>query len=175
MACARGRVGAGLGGNDRGGTRRGDDALISETSREPDLAPFWNSAAGRLRSHVFRIWTACAVLGGYVYCWLYAPEMLTWWKRTTTAIIEAGCNLLPYPWGDRLEATLGNFGLWVQITFAIVVFRIVVWLVISGLRVALAGRRERSPAVSADDSTQAGPWNPRAERHRGQDNPDGAG
>ena len=68
-----------------------------------------------------------------MYCWLYAPELLTWWKRTTTAIIEGGCGLLPYPWGDRLEATLGNFGLWVQITLAIVVFRILVWLVILGL------------------------------------------
>jgi hypothetical protein len=70
-----------------------------------------------------------AVLAGYMYGWLYVPELLTWWKRTTTDLIEAGCGLLPYPWGDRIEATLGNFGLWVQITLAIVVFRILMWLV----------------------------------------------
>ncbi len=94
----------------------------------------WDSTKARLRSHVFRIWTACAVLAGYVYSGLYAPEMLTWWKRTTTSLIEAGCSLLPYPWGDRIEATLGNFGLWVQITLAIIVFRILVWLVIIAVR-----------------------------------------
>ena len=69
-----------------------------------------------VRSHIFRIWTASAVLAAYIYGWLYIPEVLTWWKRTTTNLIETGCGLLPYPWGDRIEATLGNFGLWVQIT-----------------------------------------------------------
>jgi len=73
-------------------------------------------------------------LAAYVYGWLYVPEMLTWWKRTTTAIIESACDHLPYPWGDRIEATIGNFGLWVQITLAIVAFRILVWFVISALR-----------------------------------------
>ncbi len=153
----------------------GDTGLMSATSREPALAPLWNSTAGRLRSHLFRIWTACAVLGGYVYCWLYVPEMLTWWKRTTTAMIEAGCNLLPYPWGDRIEATLGNFGLWVQITLAIIVFRIVAWLVISGVRAVWSGRPERMPPASAEDGKHDAPWNPRPDRHGGRDNPDGAG
>jgi hypothetical protein len=89
---------------------------------------------GRIRNHVFRAWTAAVILAAYVYGWLYVPEMLTWWKRTTTTIIEAGCNLLPYPWGDRIEATLGDFGLWVQITVAIIAFRILMWLAISLLR-----------------------------------------
>jgi hypothetical protein len=86
------------------------------------------------------------VLAGAAYSWIYAPEFLTWWKRTTASVIEAGCGLLPYPWGDRIEATLGNFGLWVQITLAIIVFRLVVWLVMATLRLmfirrhGLAGR-----------------------------------
>jgi hypothetical protein len=84
-----------------------------------------------VRGHVFRIWTACAILAAYVYGWVYVPELLTWWKRATTSVIEAGCGLLPYPWNDRIEATLGNIGLWVQITLAIVVFRILVWFVMS--------------------------------------------
>ena len=98
------------------------------------LGPRWQNTRVRVRSHVFRIWTALAVLAGYVYCWLYVPEALTWWKRTTTAVIEAGCGLLPYPWDDRIEASLGNLGLWVQITLAIVVLRILVWLMMSALR-----------------------------------------
>lgn len=94
-----------------------------------------------MRSHIFRIWTACAVLAAYIYSWLYVPEMLTWWKRTTTALIEQGCDLLPYPWGDRIEATIGNFGLWVQITLAIIVFRILIWFVMIALRRIWAVRR----------------------------------
>jgi hypothetical protein len=94
----------------------------------------WDSAKAKVRNHVFRIWTACAILAAYAYGWLYAPELLTWWKRATTSVIEAGCGLLTYPWSDRIEATAGNFGLWVQITLAIVVFRILVWGVMSGTR-----------------------------------------
>nr|WP_294507439.1 hypothetical protein [uncultured Rhodopila sp.] len=104
----------------------------------------WNSTRDWLRSQFFRLWTAAAVLAAYAYGWLYFPEILTWWKRATTSMIERGCGLLPYPWGDRVEATLGNFGLWVQITLAIVAVRILAWLVISALRrirIARQGRR----------------------------------
>jgi hypothetical protein len=111
------------------GARRG---LTLETS--------WQGTKARVRSHIFRLWTACAILAAYVYGWLYVPELLTWWKRTTTAVIEDGCALLPYPWGDRIEATLGNFGLWVQITLAIIVFRILMWAIISAVRRGLASR-----------------------------------
>jgi hypothetical protein len=118
----------------------------------------WDGAKARVRNHAFRIWTACAILGGYVYSWLYAPEWLIWWKRTTTSVIEAGCGLLPYPWSDRVEATLGNFGLWVQITLAIVAFRILVSFLTSGTRLAWAVRRRgvrrsrgmRQPARDAE-------------------------
>ena len=101
----------------------------------------WDSARMRVRSHLFRIWTAAAFLAAYVYAWVYAPEALTWWKRSTEAAIEAGCGLLPYPWGDRIEATIGNFGLWVQITIGIVVFRLLVWLVYAGMRLVFTRRR----------------------------------
>jgi hypothetical protein len=112
----------------------------------PDREPAWNRAKLRLRSHVFRVWTAFVVLAAYVYGWVNMPEALTWWKRTITAIIESGCDLLPYPWGDRIEATLGNFGLWVQVTLAILAFRILMWLLMSVLRgvwVALRGPGRR--------------------------------
>lgn len=92
-----------------------------------------------LRSHVFRIWTAAAVLAAYAYAWVDRPELLTWWKRTTERAIEWACGLLPYPWNDRVEATLGNFGLWVQITLAIIAFRIAASLLAGAVR-AIIGR-----------------------------------
>jgi hypothetical protein len=109
----------------------------------------WDSAKARVRNHVFRIWTACAILAAYVYGWVYVPELLTWWKRTTTSVIEAGCGVLPYPWNDRIEATLGNIGLWVQITLAIVVFRILVWVVMSGTRQMWSARGRGSRRSTA--------------------------
>jgi hypothetical protein len=101
----------------------------------------WSSTRQRVRSHLFRAWTALFILAGYVYGWLYRPETLTWWKRATTSVIEAGCDLLPYPWGDRIEATIGNFGLWVQITLAIIAFRILIWLVMAVVRLSFTPRR----------------------------------
>jgi hypothetical protein len=129
----------------------GIDLRIAPKLGEPALD--WNRTKERIRSHVFRIWTAFAVLAAYVYGWLYMPEVLTWWKRTTTSLIEAGCNLIPYPWGDRIEDTLGNFGLWVQITLAIIVFRILVWLLISAMRRIWSGRSgARANHFPAEDS-----------------------
>jgi hypothetical protein len=95
----------------------------------------------RVRSHVFRVWTAGAILAAYVYSWFYVPELLTWWKRTTEATIETVCGSLPYPWGDRIEATIGNFGLWVQVTLAIIVFRILIWVVMAVGRRMFVHRR----------------------------------
>jgi len=111
-----------------------------------------------VRNHAFRIWTACAILAAYIYGWVYVPELLIWWKRTTTSVIEAGCGLLPYPWNDRIEATVGNIGLWVQITLAIVVFRILVWLLMSGTRHvwSAGGRRSREPVAPREPARDGG-------------------
>ena len=83
------------------------------------------------------------MLAGFGYAWVGAPEWLTWWKRTTTHAIELACGWLPYPWGDRVESTLGNFGLWVQIALAIVAFRLAMWL-LWAIPAALL-RRRRAP------------------------------
>jgi hypothetical protein len=96
-----------------------------------------------LRRQVFRAWTALAVLAGFGYAWVTSPELLTWWKRATTHGVEVLSGWLPYPWGDRLESTLGNFGLWVQITLAILLFRLVAWLLFA-IPAALL-RRRRPP------------------------------
>ena len=108
------------------------------------VAHSWTSTKAWLLSQFFRLWTAAAVLAAYAYGWLYFPELLTWWKRTTTTYIEYGCDLLPYPWGDRLESTLGNFGLWVQITLAIVAVRILAWAAGAAVRRLWTARRRGS-------------------------------
>jgi hypothetical protein len=97
----------------------------------------WDGARAHVGRLVFRTWTALAILGGYVYNWVYHPEALTWWKRSTTAAIEWACGLVPYPWGDRAETSIGDLGLWIQITLAILAFRLVVWLLMSIVRVRI--------------------------------------
>ena len=83
-----------------------------------------------MRVQFFRFWTALVVLGAYGYFWLNTPEYLTWWKRTVNTLIEKGCDMLSYPWGDRIESTVGNFGIWVQITLAILIFRAIIGTVL---------------------------------------------
>jgi hypothetical protein len=94
-----------------------DDA--ERVSMRQALAAIW----AWLRVQLFRFWTALAVLGTCGYLWLYKPEYLTWWKRNIDVLIEGGSSQLPYPWGDRTESTIGNFGVWVQLTLAILIFR----------------------------------------------------
>ena len=101
----------------------------------------WRATRVWVWRQVFRFWTALAVLAGYVYAWWSVPEALTWWKRGTTTAIERICDALPYPWGDRIEASIGNFGLWVQITIAIVVFRVAIWFVFWALQHTFRNRK----------------------------------
>jgi hypothetical protein len=87
-----------------------------------------------LRTHLFRTWTAAVTLVGLVAAYYYKPEWVTWWLRTTTAAIEKLSDALPYPWGDRIEIPLRVLGgsFWIQITVAIVIVRIVSWLIGQG-------------------------------------------
>ena len=96
-----------------------------------------------LRVQFFRFWTAVAVLGASAYLWLYRPEYLTWWKRTIDRLIEGGSSQLPYPWGDRLESTIGNFGIWVQLTLAILIFRAVLGILLLMIRTIRRRKRYR--------------------------------
>jgi len=95
-----------------------------------------------LRVQFFRLWTALAVLGTYIYLWFYKPEYLTWWKRSTDRLVEGGSSQLPYPWGDRLESTIGNFGIWVQLTVAILLFRAILGILLLMIRMM---RKRKSP------------------------------
>jgi hypothetical protein len=86
------------------------------------------------RVQFFRLWTAVVVLGTYVYLWLDKPDYLSWWKRSVDALIERGSAQVPYPWGDRIESTIGNFGIWIQVTLAILVFRIAIGILLLCIR-----------------------------------------
>jgi hypothetical protein len=104
------------------------------TERSPFVA--W------LLTHLFRMWTALVTLLGFGAAFLYKPEWLTWWLRTTTKAIESGAEVLPYPWGDRFEVALRGIGgsFWIQITLAIIIVRVIAWLVGYGWR-----RRRQRP------------------------------
>ena len=95
------------------------------------MEPTRLSLATWLRMHFFRVWTAAATVAGLMAAYYYRPEWLTWWLRTTTAIIERVSDALPYPWGDRIEIPLRVLGgsFWIQITLAILAVRIVTWLI----------------------------------------------
>jgi hypothetical protein len=82
-------------------------------------------------THLFRIWTALITLIGIGWSFLYKPEWLTWWLRTTMAGIEQACALLPYPWGDRVEVAIRGIGasFWIQITLVIIIVRVIAWMI----------------------------------------------
>jgi hypothetical protein len=98
--------------------------------REPSAFKAW------ARTHLFRTWTAILTLVLFGLCFMYRPELLTWWLRSTMSAIEKASAMLPYPWGDRVEFALRGFGgsFWMQITFAIVLVRVLAWLIGYGWR-----------------------------------------
>ena len=57
--------------------------------------------------------------------------------------IETGAAALPYPWGDRLEVVLRGIGgsIWMQFAFAIVIVRVIVWLIARLIGYCLRRRR----------------------------------
>src|SRR3954452_19665717 len=98
-------------------------------------------------THATRVWTALLTLAGLGAAFVYRPELLTLYLRTTMTAIEKGAAALPYPWGDRLEVVLRGIGgsVWMQFAFAIVVVRVIVWL--TALFIAyLWLHRRRDPA-----------------------------
>jgi hypothetical protein len=95
-------------------------------------------------THATRVWTALLTLAGLGAAFVYRPELLTLYLRSTMTVIERGTAALPYPWGDRLEVVLRGIGgsVWMQFAFAIVVVRVIVWLIaVHWLFVAPQGAR----------------------------------
>lgn len=109
-----------------------------------------------LRVQFFRLWTALLVLAAYFYLWVNAPEYLTWWKRATDALIEKTCSLLPYPWGDRIEASIGDFGLWVQITLTVLLLRALVGIALLAFH-SRSLRARRGPTPRGDIASPSPP------------------
>src|SRR5258708_35643046 len=60
--------------------------------------------------HLTRLWTAFFTLAGLGAAFVYKPDWLTLYLRTTMTAIETGAAALPYPWGDRLEGILRGIG-----------------------------------------------------------------
>src|ERR1700681_4377631 len=94
-------------------------------------------------THATRVWTALLTLVGLGAAFVYKPELLTLYLRTTMTAIETGTAALPYPWGDRLEVILRGIGgsVWIQFAFAIIVVRVIVWIL--ARLVGYGGRRRR--------------------------------
>jgi hypothetical protein len=88
------------------------------------------------RVHLFRTGTAVLTLALLGLCFFYSPDVLTWWLRATMRTIETVADLLPYPWGDRLEIAMRALGgsFWFLITSAVIMVRVVFWLVAAGWR-----------------------------------------
>lgn len=111
--------------------------------RSPTHAPLRAPLKTWALTHIFRTWTALVTLVAFGMGFLYKPEWLTWWLRTTMTGIERTTALLPYPWGDRVEVALRGMGgsFWIQITLAILIVRILASLL------GYAWRRHRRPQV----------------------------
>ena len=92
------------------------------------------------------VWTALFTLAGLGAAFVYKPEFLTLYLRTTITVIETGAAALPYPWGDRLEVVLRGIGgsIGMQFAFAIVIVRVIVWLMARFIGYCLR-RRRRDP------------------------------
>ncbi len=110
-----------------------------------------------VRTHLFRTSTALVTLMLFGLCFLYKPELLTWWLRTTMSAIERTSAMLPYPWGDRVEFALRGFGgsFWMQITLAIILVRVVAWGIAASWR--RRRRRRRNPVYHFEPVTPPGP------------------
>jgi hypothetical protein len=117
-----------------------------------------------LRVQFFRLWTALLVLGAYGYLWVNEPEYLTWWKRAINTLIEKSCSLLPYPWGDRVESTLGDFGLWVQITLTVLLLRALAGIFIVVFRRIHFYSHAVRPSVAQRDAMLQGDISPPSSR-----------
>jgi len=83
------------------------------------------------------LWTHFARTSTLVVAWavivagfVYRPDLLKWWLRSVTALIEQASDAIPYPWGDRIEVFVRTVGasVWLQIALVIVAVRVVAWL-----------------------------------------------
>jgi hypothetical protein len=107
------------------------------------------------RVHFFRFWTATVVVFLFGFCFWYAPELLTGWQRMVLSLIQSGSEMLPYPWSNRVQYIMINFGasIWLQFTLAIILLRVLCWPVARWLR--HRQRRQRRDSDRMPDPTRA--------------------
>jgi hypothetical protein len=72
------------------------------------------------RTQTFRFLTMVATWLLIFAAFLYHPEWIRNWLRFVTHLIEGFADLVPQPWGARLEVMLKEIGgvIWVQIASA---------------------------------------------------------
>jgi hypothetical protein len=94
--------------------------------RSPSRPTFGHLA----KVHTFRFLT---MIGAWmlIFCaFLYHPEWIRGTLRLLTHAIETVADQVPEPWGSRAEVILRELGgiIWVQITVAIVLLRLILWV-----------------------------------------------
>jgi hypothetical protein len=110
-----------------------------------DMVPRHRPIKTWFLTHFFRTWTAALTVAGLCLAYVYKPEWLTWWMRSTMAGIESVSSFIPYPWGDRLEVALRTIGgsFWIQITIAVIAVRVITSSLAFGYRKHRARRKGR--------------------------------
>ena len=80
--------------------------------------------------HTFRFLTMIAAWLLILCAFLYHPEWIRDSLRLLTHAIESLADQVPEPWGSRVEIMLRELGgiIWVQITVAIVLLRLILWV-----------------------------------------------
>src|SRR3954454_1168354 len=84
-----------------------------------------------IKTHTSRAGTLVVGWGVLVAAFVYRPDLLKWWLRSVTGWIEGISDILPYPWGDRIEIFVRTVGasVWLQIALIIVAVRVVAWII----------------------------------------------
>jgi hypothetical protein len=84
-----------------------------------------------LRTLAARAGTLIVGWGVLGAAFVYRPDWLKWWLRSVTKWIEQISDVIPYPWGDRIEIFVRTVGasVWLQIALVIVAVRIIAWLI----------------------------------------------
>jgi hypothetical protein len=80
--------------------------------------------------HTFRFFTMIAAWVLILCAFLYHPEWIRASLRLLTHAVESLADQVPEPWGSRVEIMLRELGgiIWVQITVAIVLLRLILWV-----------------------------------------------
>lgn len=80
--------------------------------------------------HTFRFLTMMAAWALIFCAFLYHPEWIRGTLRLLTHAIETIADQVPEPWGSRVEIILRELGgiIWVQISVAIVLLRLILWV-----------------------------------------------